>query len=139
VNIQDRIAKLEKELAELKEDCLDESWSPREGEICEFSDDKDIWYTERFVVKTDDTSYPYVSYSSEAYKYCRPLNDPMVIQLIPHVPGDPMPCDGDAKVLVRLKMGALEIDHAKNWDWSLSRYRELERSNIVAWKRLDEN
>ena len=104
MNIQDRIAKLEKELEELKEsymkdeDAKENTWTPREGEICEFSDDEDIWHIERFVVKTDDTKYPYVSYT-EAYKYCRPLNDPMVIQLIPHKPGDPMPCDGHKDVI----------------------------------------
>ena len=105
MNIQDRIAKLEKELSELKEsymkdvDAKENTWKPRVGEICEFSDDEDMWIISRLVeVKDSLQEYPYSS-THEDFRYCRPLNDPMVIQLIPHVPGDPMPCGKDKDVI----------------------------------------
>ena len=100
MNIQDRIANLEKELAQLKEEVseekVDESWKPRVGEIVEMSDDGHYWLLRRY---EDDDDFGFMDTFGESFEMCRPLNDPMVIQLIPHVPGDPMPCGKDKDVI----------------------------------------
>ena len=133
MNIQDRIAKLEKELAELKEELseekVDTSWKPRVGEICEFSDDEDRWIISRLVEAKDSLQeYPYSS-THEDFRYCRPLNDPMVIQLIPHVPGDPRPSGDANKVVVVFESGEYDTQSPYELDWG----DDNEEGNIVGW------
>ena len=106
MNIQDRIAKLEKELAELKGE-LEVVWTPRKGEIVKFSNDGVQWRTGKIVgynyskdyIDDDENVMYYEDDYGDNWNYCHPINDPMVIQLIPHVPGDPMPCSKDKDVI----------------------------------------
>ena len=60
-----------------------------------------------------------------------------------HVPGYPMPCDGEKEVSVLLRdltfggTGSLsdeEFDHAENWDWSNSN----DDADIIGWRYVDE-
>jgi hypothetical protein len=124
MNTLERIAKLEKELQELKEMALSSiddiqvlhQWVPRVDEIVEVGDDASEWFVDRFVDHHPDSDYPYVTTHDSCWRYCRPLNDPDVIQLHPFAPGE-YPKD-DQMVLVRLSTG--EYLHGSSWsiDWS---------------------
>ena len=130
MNIQDRIAKLEKELAQLKEEVseekVDESWKPRVGEIVEMSDDGHYWLLRRY---EDDDDFGFMDTFGESFEMCRPLNDPMVIQLIPHVPGDPKPYGDANNVIVVFKSGAYDASNPRDFDWEDG----LDEANIVGW------
>ena len=121
MNIQDRIAKLEKELAELKGEL---EWTPRKGEIVKFSNDGVQWRTGKIVgynyskdyVDDDENVMYYEDDYGDNWNYCHPLNDPMVIQLIPHVPGDPVPkWNGEALYITRA--GDYYIDSVCDLFW----------------------
>jgi hypothetical protein len=140
VNIQDRIAKLEKELKQLKIDLAEDQeiteavWKPRVGEIVLMSHHGDDWETMRFVAMRLGC---YVAENGDFYDYCKPLNDPMVIQLIPHVPGDPNPTIDDCFVLIKYRNGVTDILTAEHAYWGT-----IENSHdgeIVAWAPLDED
>jgi hypothetical protein len=106
MNTLERIAQLEKELQELKdlvslEIPCKENYKPRPGEICVFSvDDDDHCITARFIEFDDTDIYPYVTEDGCKYPYCHPLNDPMVIQLIPHNQDFDEPCNPSDEVVV---------------------------------------
>ena len=146
MNIQDRIAKLEKELAELKGE-LEVDWMPRKGEIVKFSNDGVQWrtgkiigynYSKDYVDDDEDTMY-YEDDYGDNWNYCHPLNDPMVIQLIPHVPGDEMPCDFDSDVIVLhgndFSKRYYTVDSAKNISWD----RFDSNDDVFGWKHLNED
>jgi hypothetical protein len=126
MNIQDRIAKLEKELKQLKIDLAEDDeitevvWKPRVGEIILVSDNKEQWYYSKFSGYEDDDSYCGVE--GEYWTYAKPLNDPMVIQLIPHKPGDPRPCDEDKDVIAL---------HGN--EFSSQRYYTCEKALYLYW------
>ena len=147
MNIQDRIAKLETqicqsidELTKLKEEVslekVDDSWKPRVGEIVEMSDDGDYWLLRRY---EDDGDFGFMDTFGESWENCRPLNDPMVIQLIPHVPGDEMPCDFDSDVIVLhgndFSKRYYTVDSAKNISWD----RFDSNDDVFGWKHLNED
>lgn len=138
MNIQDRIAKLEKELVELKEQCVDVPWTPREGEICEVSENGREWLVRKVYKYKPEEENPYVSDFAK-WPLARPLNDPMVIQFIPHKPGDPMPCGGDEEVIIRFRSGCIGVQHAGETDWSLAIARSLFSSDVIAWAPLNED
>ena len=139
MNIQDRIAKLEKELAELREyveqpDPTQDNRSPRVGEIVLMSHHGDDWETMRFVAMHLGC---YVAENGDFYDFCKPLNDPMVIQLIPHKPGDPMPCKGNQFILVKFGNGSYDNARADDWYWDT--YEDAPDSEIVAWVPMHED
>ena len=68
------------------------------------------------------------------WRHARPLSDPNIIQLRPHTPGDPMPCSGDTKVMVRIKGGRLLTGDADEWDWKCDPHGSS--VDIVAWAPL---
>lgn len=120
MNIQERIEALEKELEALKTEYKNGAnkadWQPRLGEIIEMSNNGKIWYTQRFVKFVNGEKFPCVS-ETGLYKYMRPLNDPMVIQLIPHTPGDSLP-KWNGEVLYKTKAGDYFIDHCSDLYWN---------------------
>ena len=130
MNIQDRIANLEKELAQLKEEVseekVDESWKPRVGEIVEMSDDGHYWLLRRY---EDDDDFGFMDTFGESFEMCRPLNDPMVIQLIPHVPGDPKPYGDSNEVIVVFKSGHYDASNPRDFNWD----DDNDEYNIVGW------
>jgi len=137
VNIQDRITKLEKELAELKESVgKKEMWFPRKGEIIRVTDNKEDWAYTRFAEYKKDYYY---DDNGDFWMYAEPLNDPMVIQLIPHVPGDEMPCDFDSDVIVLhgndFSKRYYTVDSAKNISWD----RFDSNDDVFGWKHLNED
>ena len=143
MNIQDRIAKLEKELVELREyveqpDPTQDNWSPRVGEIVlvsSYGDEyENSWEVRRFVEMEDNN---YVSEDGYFWEFCKPLNDPMVIQLIRHVPGDPMPCKGNQFILVKFGNGSYDNARADDWYWDT--YEDAPDSEIVAWAPMHED
>jgi len=137
VNIQDRIAKLETqicqsidELTKLKEEVslekVDDSWKPRVGEIVLMSHHGNDWETMRFVAMRLGC---YVAENGDFYDYCKPLNDPMVIQLIPHVPGDPKPYGDANNVIVVFKSGAYDASNPRDFNWGY----DNDEADIVGW------
>jgi hypothetical protein len=135
VNIQDRIAKLEKELKQLKIDLAEDQeiteavWKPRVGEIVEMSDDGETWLLRRFV-GPDGAEDPLDEFG-ESFAYYRPLNDPMVIQLIPHKPGDPNPTKENSFVLIKYRSGATDILSSEHSYWGT--VENNHHDEIVAW------
>ena len=132
MNIQDRIAKLEKELAELKASYQkdeEEEWKPRVGEIVEMSDQGGYWLLRRYDSESD---FGFIDSFGESWENCRPLNDPMVIQLIPHVPGDAAPCESGNATIVLYENGEYEST-SFDLDWS---NRNAEGYNIIGWTAL---
>lgn len=139
MNIQDRIAKLETqicqnidELTKLKEEMSKENkiWIPRVGEIVEMSDDRESWYVQKFVdiEEGEETIYRFNG-DYESFTFCRPLTDPMVIQLIPHVPGDPKPYGDANNVIVVFKSGEYDAANPRDFNWDDDNYED----NIVGW------
>ena len=131
MNIQDRIAKLEKELAQLKEEVslkkVDNSWKPRVGEIVLMSHHGNDWETMRFVAMRLGC---YVAENGDFYDYCKPLNDPMVIQLIPHVPGDPMPSFADAhRIVIVFENGQYDVSYTHDVSWG----DDNDGYNVIGW------
>jgi hypothetical protein len=123
MNTLERIEKMEKELAELKElvsleiPCK-ENYKPRPGEICEFGDADDYWVTTKFVKYDNDDVYPYVVEDANRYMFCRPLNDPMVIQLIPYSPGEDNPLvDKGQNVIVIQRNGFIDCGEVSHFYW----------------------
>jgi hypothetical protein len=143
MNIEDRIAKLEKELKQLKIDLAEDDeiseavWKPRIGEICEFSDDGVKWCVDRFLDKFDDDGerkYQYIG-DWDVHRDCRPLNDPMVIQLIPHKPGDPNPTKENSFVLIKYRSGATDILSSEHSYWGTAENNH--HDEIVAWVPIE--
>ena len=137
MNIQDRIAKLETqicqsidELTKLKEEVslekVDDSWMPRKGEIIRVTDNKEDWAYTRFAEYKKDYYY---DDNGDFWMYAEPLNDPMVIQLIPHVPGDPRPSGDANKVVVVFESGEYDTQSPYELDWG----DDNEEGNIVGW------
>jgi hypothetical protein len=142
MNIQDRIAKLETqicqsidELTKLKEDTRldnkENTWHPRQGEIVEMSDEGVGWFIRRYGRQTD---FNYEDTLGERFVMCRPLDDPMVIQLIPHTPGDPRPPFGDAqRLIVAFENGEYDVSYSHNVGWG----NNYEGYNVIGWIDID--
>ena len=132
MNIQDRIAKLEKELKQLKIDLAEDEeitevvWKPRKGEIVEMSDDGEVWVLRRYYGTYE---HSYLDNFKESWMMCRRLNDPMVIQLIPHKPGDPRPYGDANNVIVVFKSGYYDAANPREFDWD----DDNDEANIVGW------
>jgi len=123
MNTLERIAKLEKELQKLKEEVMSApeppDWMPRKGEICEFGDADEYWVTTKFVEYDNDDVYPYVVEDNNRYMFCRPLNDPMVIQLVPHDQDPSAPCDPSDVVVVLFTGGdGHDVGYARDFLWN---------------------
>ena len=145
MNIQDRIAKLEKELAELKGE-LEVVWMPRKGEIVKFSNDGVQWRTGKIVgynyskdyIDDDEDIMYYEDDYGDNWSYCHPINDPMVIQFIPHKSGDPMPCEENRVIMVKFGNNTYDTGIAGDWYWG-NRDEDEYDYLIVAWAPLDED
>ena len=123
VNILNRLEQIENEVRELKKeietDVDDKGWMPRPGEIVEVGDNREEWFVDRLVDYDESSDYAYKTTHDAAWRYCRPLNDPMVIQLTPHDPvGGKMPCDGDEDVLVMYGDGTYDHMPARELYWN---------------------
>ena len=127
MNILERIEKMEAELQELKEMAIDSidaktaeveegEYVPRSGEIVELSDDGNEWVVVKLTNYDGNDVFPYEIFDGTRYLYCRPLQDKMVIQLIPHEPNGEMPCDG--AVIVLFQNGTYDFGNAEDFDWS---------------------
>jgi hypothetical protein len=133
MNTIERIAKMEKELEELKKEMNSvESYSkytPRPGEICEFGDGDDKWCVGRFVEYDSEKNYPYTFDGDGVAARCRQLQDPMVIQLIRRNPEDVhMPCFDHETVIVLTGEDKYDVGPAGDYNWK--------SSQIKAWIKL---
>lgn len=119
-------------IAELEAQMNEPEWVPFVGEIVEVSDNDldEKWTARRFASYSGNAEYRYRSDNGEYWKHCRPLSDPNVIQLRPHRPGDPMPCDDNTRVIYRLRNGDYTTEWAFNLDWGVQDYPATE---IDAW------
>ena len=118
-------------IAELEAQMNEPEWVPFPGELIEVRNvggPEDGWKIRRFVSKGGSVA-PFVC-EGEGNNYrwmnARPLSDPNIIQLRPHTPGDPMPCDGKSMVVVRIPDGRISSGKAYSWAWD----------GIVAWAPL---
>ena len=118
-----RIAELEAQLAEPE-------WVPFPGEIVEVSEGGTQWAVRKF---QHMTGVRYGTYGGALWNLARPLSDPNIIQLRPHTPGDPMPCDSDQQVIVNRKSG-IEIGVSRFFDWGT--WCDDPKYRIVAWAPL---
>ena len=101
-------------------------WKPRKGELCEFWDGNPrnprIDYFQQM-----STGQPYIfAATHDTWKHCRPIQDPNLIQMIPHDGGE-CPVPGDTKVLVKIRDGAMWDSRAKNLRW---RHADLGRDIV---------
>jgi hypothetical protein len=66
----------------------------------------------------------------------KPEPQPDADSWIPHIPGDPMPCDGDLVVSVKLRNGEIRPKPLKAKEWVWEAWGELARSpaEIIAWR-----
>jgi hypothetical protein len=131
MNTLERIAKLEKELAELKELVnleipRKENYEPRPGEICEFGTTDDYWLTAKFVEYDRDDVYPYVVEDNSKFMFCRQLNDPMVIQLIPYSAEEGVTPKHSNRVIVLQKNGVYDSGYIDDFVWNESCDKSLQ-------------
>ena len=125
--MQTELDTLKRRIAELEAQLAEPEWVPFPGEIVEVSDVGTSWHVARFRSHEDGREFPFRSSpNGVSWKYARPLSDPNVIQLRPHTPGDPMPCDGKSMVVVRIPDGRIASGKAYSWAWD----------GIVAWAPL---
>ena len=104
--LQAQVAEISAELEALKAKAEPE-WVPFPGEMIEVrSNDTDVW---RVRIATGEVVGRRVQVFCDGerggqvmgWEQARPLSDSNVIQLRPHTPGDPMPCDRKQQVVVR--------------------------------------
>ena len=117
--LQAQVAEISAELESLKAKAEPE-WVPFPGEfvLCR-NYEGDQWELDRFTGHITDP----LGWHCEraAWSYIQPIKNPNVIQLRPHKAGDPMPCEGGQKVLVRYTQ-TMGIPHAtgdardRNWN-----------------------
>jgi hypothetical protein len=126
--LQTELAALKARISEIEAQMAEPEWVPFPGEIVEGRDsDGDEWVVGRFVECNPENAFPW-DCGVESWVNIRPLSDPNVIQLRRHTPGDPMPCDGNTRVLYRLRDGMLRMmGHAEDIDWSANGY------GVTAW------
>lgn len=106
MQLQERIANLEKELADLKLEVIKDQDIPNIGEIVEMGDDiEEDWLLRRFCGFAVDSGLPMDEFG-ESFCYYRRLSDPMVVQLKPYDPQkDDTPDIAGAWVLVVYENG----------------------------------
>jgi hypothetical protein len=87
---------------------------------------------------TPDGSYygPNSTSSLDLVNYEPQPKQPDADSWIPHIPGDPMPCDGDLVVSVKLRNGEIRPKPLKAKEWVWEAWGELARSpaEIIAWR-----
>jgi hypothetical protein len=94
-------------------------WKPSVGELCEFCDwknfEKPNLITIAYYAGVEFSRYK--DSTEKTYTYCRPLQNPNIIQMIPHDGGD-CPVLGWENVLIRFRDGYMENRKPKGLDWS---------------------
>jgi len=93
-------------------------WKPIPGLYYEFSDDSDFPACKigKFTGISANKTYPFgTEYAN--WRFCRPLQDPNLIQMIPWEGGE-CPVPGDTRVLVKTRDGAMLDSRAKDLRWS---------------------
>ena len=124
--MQTELDALKRRIAEIEAQMAEPDWVPFPGEIVEGRDrDGDEWVVSRFVERVPERCHQW-DCGVDMWIHVRPLQDPNVIQLRPHTPGDPMPCDGKSMVVVRIPDGRISSGKAYSWAWD----------GIVAWAPL---
>jgi hypothetical protein len=95
-------------------------WNPRKGELCEFSDDPSFpvsrTRTGKYSGVSGSKNFPFRENETN-WAFCRPLQDPDLIQMIPWEGGE-CPVSKDAEVLVRFRNGATANCTASSFSWS---------------------
>jgi hypothetical protein len=108
-------------------------WKPRVGELCEFSDTEDfkkmrLGYFDHINM---GNPYPYIERTDIGHRYCRPLQDQNIIQMIPWEGGE-CPVPDDTRVLIQYRDGGMWNSVAKNMRW----YQAGEGNDIVKYAVL---
>ena len=118
--MQTELDTLKRRIAELEAQMNEPEWHPFAGEIVEVSDFGHDWIVRQITAYNPGDDFPYKTGKGTDWKYARPLSDPNIIQLRPHTPGDPMPCDGHVRVIAHY--GDLDVDNyvigqacSRNW------------------------
>ena len=128
---RDRIEKLQAQVAEISAELealkAQPEWVPFPGEIVEVRDNdstpSDRWMVDRFEELEPGECHPFECQRS-VWQQARPI--PNVIQLRPHTPGDPMPCDYKQQVLCRNEYGT----------WSMGQAAHIVWDRVTAWAPL---
>ena len=130
--MQTELDALKRRIAEIEAQMAEPDWVPFPGEMIEVrNNDTDSWLVR---VATGEVVGGCVQAFIDGetngmfmeWRQARTLSDPNVIQLRPHTPGDPMPCDGKSMVVVRIPDGRIASGKAYSWAWD----------GIVAWAPL---
>lgn len=88
-------------------------WKPRKGELCIFFNAS----LADFVIDYfEEKGGDYFVSNSNTWKHCRPLQDPDLIQMIPHDGGE-CPVPMDTKVLIKGRDGSNYVELAENLRW----------------------
>lgn len=88
-------------------------WKPRVGELCEFSDDIENYIIDYFLEYRKNC---YIDRERVVWRHCRPIQDPNIIQMIPH-DGGKCPVPGETMVLARIKDGLYLLKKACDFFW----------------------
>jgi hypothetical protein len=93
-------------------------WKPREGELCEFWDfmSEGRHPATGYFDHRDLNNCKFVTQRGTLWNNCRPLQDPNIIQMIPHDGGE-CPVPEDADVLVRFLEDGMALGMASGYRW----------------------
>ena len=106
-----------------------------EGQLCQFSDEPGFYMQAPVGVflktRIEEGVNKFVMAHGRGWRYCRPLQDPLILQFKAHKPGDPMPKMGEMDaVKVINSAGFITQGVAYDFDWS---ERRSPNYQIIGW------
>lgn len=128
--LQNELTQLKGRIAEIEKQIKESGWVPYPGEIVEVSDYGEEWVVRRIASCDAEEEFPYRCEDGSVWKCVQQLSDPNIIQLRPHTPGDPQPCDDNTRVIYRLRNGDCTTEWAFTLDWGI---QDFPATEIDAW------